>query len=220
VIAVAASDNKDQIASFSNYGANSVHIAAPGVKIYSSVKGGKYDWFSGTSMACPHVSGVAALLLSQNPTWNYVQLKQRIIATADPVRGLRKKTVAKGRLNAFNAVNNIVPPSSEPDERLWQDQAFTLESDHPYPNSLDKTFPIHVDGAKYIRIVFEKVDMEAGYDKVLVQTPKGDLVEDISGTLTNYVTDYVEGDTVNLRITSDDSVNQYGFKVSKIQVIK
>lgn len=64
VVAVAASDQSDALASFSNYGLKSVLLAAPGVSIYSSLPGGKYDSWDGTSMATPHVSGALALLMS------------------------------------------------------------------------------------------------------------------------------------------------------------
>jgi thermitase len=114
ILSVAATDNKDSLGLFSNYGARSVHVAAPGVRIWSTIRGGEYGSLSGTSMSAPHASGVAALLLSTNPTMNYVELKNRMIKTSTPVPGLRGKVLSKGRLNAYNAVHGIIEPPREP----------------------------------------------------------------------------------------------------------
>ena len=66
VVSVAATDNRDALASFSNYGASNVDLGAPGVYIASTIRSG-YAYMSGTSMASPHVAGAAALYLSTHP---------------------------------------------------------------------------------------------------------------------------------------------------------
>jgi subtilisin family serine protease len=104
IIAVAATDNNDQLAWFSNYGAASVDLGAPGVDIYSTFPGNSYGTLSGTAMATPHVSGVAALLWAQNPDMTPEQVKNRILASADPIPALEGHTVSGGRLNAFRAL--------------------------------------------------------------------------------------------------------------------
>ncbi|RYZ72226.1 MAG: subtilase, partial [Proteobacteria bacterium] len=82
IISVAAIDNNDRAPSFSNFGKTKVHVAAPGVRILSTVPGGKYDSFSGTSMACPHVAGMAALLWSNEPGLTALEIKERLIRTS------------------------------------------------------------------------------------------------------------------------------------------
>lgn len=108
IISVAATDNNDGRASFSNYGASSVDLGAPGVNIASTYiqqnKNNVYVWNSGTSMAAPHVTGVAALVWMQNPSWSYSQVRGKILSTARPVSSLSGRCVTGGVLNANNAV--------------------------------------------------------------------------------------------------------------------
>ncbi len=99
IVSVAATDADDNLASFSNYGQTSVDLAAPGVNIWSTIPDGSYESMQGTSMATPHVAGAAALLLSVNPTFSHLQLKQALLNTVDPVFALAEKTVSGGRLN-------------------------------------------------------------------------------------------------------------------------
>ena len=104
VVAVAATNSSDQLASFSSYGATTVDLAAPGVSILSTIPGGGYSSYSGTSMATPHVSGAIALVWSLNPSLTYSQVISRILSTVDKVSSLSGKVVTGGRLNLAAAI--------------------------------------------------------------------------------------------------------------------
>ncbi len=113
VVAVAATDNNDQKAAFSNYG-DWVDISAPGVGIWSTLHDNTYVAWSGSSMAVPFVSGVAGLLRSQNPTWSAGAVRGHILHTTDdpggtiflyPLLGL-----GSGRVNAYRAVTEAAQP--------------------------------------------------------------------------------------------------------------
>ncbi|MFN0130656.1 MAG: S8 family serine peptidase [Verrucomicrobiales bacterium] len=111
VISVAATDSNDLLASFSNYGAASVDLGAPGVSILSTLPGNQYGNMNGTSMAAPHVSGVAALVYSLHPGLSAAEVKYRILTSTDSVSSLSGKTVTGGRLNAAKAMLPPVPSS-------------------------------------------------------------------------------------------------------------
>ncbi len=118
IISVASFDRYDLLADHSNYGQNTVDIAAPGREIYmagsgddAGVTGGvgvlpdeDYDYADGTSFAAPHVSGVAVLLKSLFPDAMATELKEMILASAVEAPAYANKVTTNGRLNAFNAM--------------------------------------------------------------------------------------------------------------------
>jgi thermitase len=104
VISVAALNRHDELSSFSNYGAKSVHIAAPGEEILSTWLEHDFRELKGTSMAAPFVSGVAALILAQNPKMSVDDLRARLLQSVDKLPSLKGKVLSGGRINAAKAV--------------------------------------------------------------------------------------------------------------------
>jgi subtilisin family serine protease len=113
VIAVAATTDSGQLASFSDFGPHTVQIAAPGQFIVSTLPGDTYGYASGTSMAAPHVSGAAALLVSQTPGISVADLRQRLMNNSDRTDQVRPYIVS-GRLNLNAAIHaaGSAPPVS------------------------------------------------------------------------------------------------------------
>lgn len=223
VIAVAATTNTDSLATFSTYGKRTVHIAAPGHKIFSSVPGGGYDSFSGTSMATPHVAGAAALLWGTDPSMAAATVKDRLLRSRDYIGALSRKVASSGRLNIYNAINGIYPPSPEPAESDWRDSSLAapIESAHPYANNHTQEWTVEGPAnAKFMRIVFSKVDLESGYDFVKVIDATGAEMDSISGKGDNVASFYVTGNKLTLRFKTDSSQANWGFAVGKLQIVE
>lgn len=219
VISVAATDNRDRLATFSNYGKKSVHLSAPGVSIYSTLPNNRYGFLSGTSMATPQVAGAASLLWSMHMNWTFADIKKRLLTTAEPVRGLKNKTITGGRLNVNNAVENYVPEKREPNPALWKPVAKKIENEHPYKISRREIFELSHRGAKYLRLRFSQISVEKGFDFVSVYDQRGQLVEEITGDWTNYVSDYVEGSKLTIVLEADHSDEGFGFVVDRYDYI-
>ncbi|MBB1365810.1 S8 family serine peptidase [Pseudoalteromonas sp. SR44-5] len=112
VLSVASTDRNDNMSDFSQWGLTSVDLAAPGSAILSTVPGNGYATYSGTSMATPHVAGVAALVLSLNPDLSTSELKQLLMDSGDDNAQLAGKTVSGKRLNANQALEQADPTPS------------------------------------------------------------------------------------------------------------
>lgn len=220
IVSVAALTAQNGLASFSSYGRNSVHIAAPGHNILSTVNGGAYDVYSGTSMATPHVSGVLGLLLAKEGRIPHETLRDRLTMTGVPVAGLRGKTTTASRIDAYNLLTDYRPERTGPKKDAWRKQTLgsSLESAHPYADNENMTKTITVPGAKYLRVKVAKYELEQGYDYLRIADGAGNTIEKVTGAGTNYTTDYIEGDTVTINFITDRSMTKWGYLIQEIEV--
>src|SRR6185503_6875465 len=108
IISVAATDHNDNLATFSNYSSSWVDLAAPGVNVISTYPKNQYRSLSGTSMACPHVAGVAALVMAASPGLSNTAVKTQLMNTVDPKPSLSGKMASGGRLNAGRALQSLL----------------------------------------------------------------------------------------------------------------
>lgn len=215
VISVAAVDNKGSLAYFSCFGKTSVHVAAPGVNVFSSIPGG-YDSWSGTSMATPHVTGVVALLLSQEPTLTPEEVKTRLVRTSKPLAGLKGKTASNGLVDAFLALTNQQAPPDPNDPENWGNYTdLNISTSHPYEKNSKLSWEVEIPGSKEIALYFQKFDLETRYDKVLFYNRAGKKVAEMTGDMGSTWSPVIPGDYVKISFTSDESINRYGFDLTK-----
>jgi subtilisin family serine protease len=111
VISVAALTSSGDMAGYSNWGANTVDIAAPGTAIVSTLPGNTYGWMSGTSMAAPHVTGSIALMSSIFPNESAPSLRETILGSAIPTPSTQGKMTTGGRLSIADAMNYMSLPT-------------------------------------------------------------------------------------------------------------
>lgn len=215
IISVAAIDNQGRLARFSNFGKKSVHVGAPGVNIVSA-SNADFLSASGTSMAAPFVTGIAALLKAQEPLLTHLQIKDRIISTTEPMSGLQNKTLNRGLANAYRALTNkLTTPESE-DPSNWKNETpITISSDHPYLNRTKQTFNVKVPGAKQFSLFFPKMAVEPGFDFIYVKDSTGKVVDKISGIGVDIYSAVIDGDSATVDFVSDRDIFQWGFDITK-----
>jgi subtilisin family serine protease len=104
IIAVAATNQRNELIPSSNWGAGRVHVAAPGENIFSSLPGSKWGYLTGTSQATAFVTGLAAMVLCENPDLKPEEVRAILEKSSDPEKGLKAKVASSGRVNALAAL--------------------------------------------------------------------------------------------------------------------
>lgn len=136
VIAVAATDLNDQLASFSNYGRNSVQLAAPGDPVFSCWNGSDHDyqWDYGTSMAAPHVTATCALVWSRYPNLTALQVIRQVLNGVDVLTNLEDACTTSGRVNLHKA---LMQPGivSVPPNTVWVDDTLPEDAQASPPHT-------------------------------------------------------------------------------------
>lgn len=131
VISVAATTSGDNLSGFSNFGEETVDLGAPGSDILSTLANDRYGFFSGTSMATPHVSGAAALVIAQFPNISMRHLKIRLLGSVDDISNLNELVSTGGRLNVNNAFTEspVIANTTSLENTLDEFGPYVVESD-------------------------------------------------------------------------------------------
>lgn len=215
IISVAAVNNRGRLSDFSNFGAKSVHIAAPGENILSTIPGGYASW-SGTSMAAPYVTGVAALVWGHDTQQGMREVRDRILKFSQPMADLRNKVSSASMVNAYLALTGKAAPEDPYDPELWKISPSSVSSSHPYHHNERKEFEFKIEGARFLTIHFSKFQIEPNYDRMIFFDRNDYFFGMWSGQHNNEYAPIVEGDTLRVHFFSDDIISEYGFDIDKI----
>lgn len=217
IISVAAYNNRDELAIFSNFGKETVHIGAPGVAIFSTTLGG-YKVGDGTSYAAPFVSGAAALLKSWQPSLGVLEIKERLLQTSEVIGYYEKeRTQTGGRVHVYNALKDIRPPRPRPPE-MWDEYPTALATDHPYAESFSKKYEVVHSGATHLKVHFARLGMESCCDSITIKDREGRFVTRYSGQKNDFWSADVLGDTLVIEFVSDYSITDFGFDIDRYGV--
>lgn len=223
IVSVAASDRRDGLASFSNYGSSRVDLAAPGVDIVSTLPGDTWGYMDGTSMASPYVAGAAALLKSVAPSMSVQELRLTLLSSVDPLAAGASRVATGGRLNARAALELVVgteeppaeeeppPAEEEPPLNEWRFVPYPIESPHPYSDNFSGQVQIVApEGATEMKLHFTRIDVEQNYDFVVVRDEAGTKLAEWTGDLGAVVSPVFNEPSVRLFLFTDGSVTDWG----------
>ncbi|MEY2988253.1 MAG: hypothetical protein RJB13_1774, partial [Pseudomonadota bacterium] len=203
-IAVGASDHRDIASNFSNFGKNSVDIFAPGEDILSIGLNESYAIRSGTSQACPLISGAVAVAKYLNFDESAEQIIQRVLNAADEQKGLQVFSRDGLRVNIDNIIlSREGARLKNKDSMQWRFAAFELESEHPYRSNLSVTYPIIAPAAAtHFRIHFQHFATQSS-DTLEILDSHHSIITSLSGNLGSFWSPVINGNSAYIRFVTD-----------------
>ena len=227
LISVTFVDPYGELTKYSNYGSTTVDVAAPGYNIYSTVVGG-YAYMSGSSMAAPHVTALAALLYSYDEKLYPANIKEVILENLKPIKGLEGYVVNAGIPSALLALENssslkkdYIAPELEV-KTVYAGTEFKISLNSYDKGGSDVRTILYMEGSK------ELVDFKRGTEGIKVEEEQITLTK--AGYYTFYVSDYagnetivvykVKGNNKLINIETDFKVTDYKDKKVKVYISK
>ncbi len=222
LVSVAATNRRDELSDFSNYGARSVHIAAPGDAILSTVPKSGYRSLRGTSMAAPHVSAALALAIGSQATQSPSELRERLKASAEKLPSLYMRVQkGSGRLNVYNLLAGISPedPNEIPSEEWNPAEEISIETPHPYPPRQSWRWTVDAKGSDKIRIRILRMQAKNDSDHLVLRDGTGQVRQVLKGLHARPQWSLpLKGPRAQIEFVSNSGdAYGYGFQIDQVQ---